>query len=317
MDLGDRYSQLFALDQEGEVLEEGRVRTTPDDLRRPFGSMPRARVAIEAGTHSPWVGRLLAECGHEVLVANPRMIPVISESQKKSDRVDAEALARLARVDPKLLCPIKHPGPEAQRCLKAIDDIPEDLRYLLSPILDGIGEHTARIRQYDEAVEKEICEKKFPETGSMRQVGGVGALTSAAFAVVIEDPKKFEDSRDVGAYLGLAPRHHDSGEREPQLRITKTGDAMLRRLLIGSAHYILGPFGGDSDLRRHGLAIAERGGKKAKKRAVVAVARKLAVLLHRLWITGEAYDPLRNTKRKEKRQARRAGTSAGSVGKGS
>jgi transposase len=92
-----------------------------------------------------------------------------------------------------------------------------------------------------------------------------------------------------------------SGDRDPQKRISKEGDEMLRKPLVGSAHYILAPFGSDSDLRRHGEKIASRGGKNSKKRAVVAVARKLCVLLHRLWVSGEVYDPLYNTHRRRER----------------
>ena len=97
----------------------------------------------------------------------------------------------------------------------------------------------------------------------------------------------------MGPYLGLVPKQEDSGDSQPQLGINKAGDTMVRRLLVGSAQYILGPFGPDTDLRRYGLRLCERGGKNAKKRAAVAVARKLAVLLHRLWVSGEVYEPLR------------------------
>lgn len=119
--------------------------------------------------------------------------------------------------------------------------------------------------------------------------------------LTLEDPHRFERSRSVGAYLGLVPATDRSGDRDPQRHISKEGDEMLRRLLVGSAHYLLGPFGSDSDLRRHGEKIASRGGKNAKKRAVVAVARKLSVLLHSLWVTGEAYDPLYNAHRRPQR----------------
>ena len=126
---------------------------------------------------------------------------------------------------------------------------------------------------------------------------GVGLLTALTFVLTLEDPERFEDSRAVGAYLGLVPSKDQSGESDPQRRISKRGDGLLRRLLVGCAQYTLGPFGADSDLRRHGEKIAERGGKSAKKRAVVAVARKLSVLLHRLWSTGQVYEPLYNANR--------------------
>jgi transposase len=181
-----------------------------------------------------------------------------------------------------------------------MERIPEEIRETLVPILKAIGHITAQIGEYDKRVEQ-LCRKDFPKTERLRRIKGVGALTSLAFMLVLGDPRRFKKSRDVGPYVGLTPGKDDSGEYKAELRITKAGDGFLRRLLVGSAHYILGPFGPDTDLRRHGEKIARTGKKKAKKRAAVAVARKLAVLLHRLWITGEDYEPLRNTLRKEKR----------------
>jgi transposase len=335
LDLGDKYSYLFLLDTDGgEVIEEGRVRTTPEALRRRFASEPSLRIAIEAGTHSPWVSRLLEECGHEVLVANARKLRLIYANRRKTDEVDAENLARLARVDPKLLYPLKHRGEESQAHMavirsrqalvdcrtqlvnhvrgavksfgarlpkcparsfhnKAPEHIPEALLAALGPILEQIASLTERIREYDRQLES-ISRERYPETGLLRQVEGVGPLTALTFVLTLEDPYRFEKSRSVGAYLGLVPATARSGDRDPQKRISKEGDEMLRRLLVSGAHYILGPFGSDSDLRRHGEKIASRGAKNAKKRAVVAVARKLAVLLHSLWVSGEVYEPLRN-----------------------
>jgi transposase len=340
VDLGDRYSYLCFLDTEsGEVIEEGRLRTTPEALRRRFCSERPLRIAIEAGTHSPWVSRVLEEeCGHDVLVANPRKVRLIYANKRKTDETDAENLARLARVDPKLLYPLKHRGEDSQAHLaiirsrevlvgsrtqlvnhvrgavksfghrlpkcparsfhkKAPSHIPEALRLALGPILETIGSLTERIREYDRQLETICQEHYYPETELLRQVEGVGVLTALTFVLTLEDPHRFERSRSVGAYLGLVPAKEQSGDRDPQRRISKEGDEMLRRLLVGSAHYVLGPFGSDSDLRRHGEKIASRGGKNAKKRAAVAVARKLSVLLHSLWLTGEIYEPLRNTHR--------------------
>ena len=158
-------------------------------------------------------------------------------------------------------------------------------------MLNMIDMLTKEIRAMVRAAEK-LCKENYPETGVLRQVKGVGALTALGFVLTLEDPSRFAKSRTVGAYLGLRPRLRQSGEQQPQLRITKAGDALLRRYLVGAAHYILGPFGPDTELRRFGLKLAERGGSAAKKRAVVAVARKLSVLLHRLWVTGEEYQAI-------------------------
>jgi transposase len=338
LDLGDKYSYLCLIDQHsGEVIEEGRLRTSPEAFRRRFASEQPIRVAIEAGTHSPWASRVLEECGHEVLVANARKLRLIYTNKRKTDEIDAENLARLARVDSKLLYPLKHRGEDSQAHLalirsrqalvdcrtqlvnhvrgavksfghllpkcparsfhnKAAEHIPEALMPALSPILEQIGSLTQRIREYDRKLET-ISKESYPETELLRQVEGIGPLTALTFVLTLEDPYRFEKSRSVGAYLGLVPAADQSGDRDPQKRISKEGDQMLRKLLVGSAHYILGPFGSDSDLRRHGEKIASRGAKNAKKRAVVAVARKLSVLLHSLWVSGELYEPLRNAHR--------------------
>lgn len=350
LDLGDKYSSILVLGANGEELDEGRVRTTPEALRLRFSALPPSRVAIEVGTHSPWVAALLEECKHEVLVANARRLRLIYENERKSDKVDAENLARLARVDPMLLYPIKHRGPELRADLalmgmrdtlvrarsmlittirgtvkssgsrlrsssaeafpgKVVEGIPEELKEAVTPATELIEALTVKIREYDRKIE-ELCETKYPQTKRLRQVKGVGPVTALAFVLIVGDPRRFKKSRDVGAYLGLVPRRQESGAQQPQLRITKAGDRYMRRLLVGSAHYILGPFGEDCDLRRQGQELARRGGKNAKKRAVVAVARKLSVLLHRLWVNGEEYEPLRNKKRRSGCKAKATVTTA-------
>jgi transposase len=338
LDLGDKYSYLCVLDTDsGELVEDGRLRTTPEDLRRRFDSEKKLRIAIEVGTHSPWVSRLLEACGHEVLVANPRKTRLIYGDKRKTDELDAQKLARLARADPELLYPIEHRGEASQAHLalihsrdalvrsrtqlinhvrgmvksfgarlpkcsaesfhkKVTDALPSELAEALGGVVETITSLTERIRDYERRIER-VCKESYPqETRLLRQVPGVGAITSLTFVLTLEDPDRFEKSRAVGAYLGLVPGKDQSGESDPGRPISGEGDKMLRRPLVSSAHYILGPFAPDSDLRRHGEKIAERGGKNAKKRAVVAVARKLSVVLHRLWITGEVYEPLHNAR---------------------
>jgi transposase len=330
LDVSDRFSEAYAIDDEGEWIESLRLRTTPEGLGKGLSRYSGARLVLEVGCHSPWISRQLQGQGFEVIVANPRRVRLIAESDSKSDRFDAEHLARLGRVDPALLSPIVHRGESAQRdrvLLLARDGLVRARTQLINQVrgfakslgtrlpsssseafpkraraagsadlfpgfetmLGMIEQLTLEIRKMDREVER-LCRERYEETAVLRQIPGVGPLTALAFVLTLEDPQRFAKSRAVGAYLGLRPRQRDSGGQRPQLRITKAGDALLRRLMVSAAHYILGPFGPDTDLRRFGLRLAERGGKAAKKRAAVAVARKLAVLLHRLWITGEAYE---------------------------
>lgn len=336
LDLGDRRSHACVLDAaSGSVLERFEVATTAEGLRARLAGRARSRVVLEATGSSPWVSRLLTELGHEVHVANAVRLELITRSHRKTDRLDAELLARLGRSELGLLGrPVVHRssshqaqlevikardalvrsraalinhvrgvlkslGTRAPRCSAeafhrvAAPVLPPEVAESLQPLLDQIAGLTAAVRGFDKRVE-ELAAKEHPITQHLRRVNGVGPLTSLAFVLVLGDPTRFRASRDVGAYLGLAPASRQSGDQDPQLRISKAGNPFLRRLLVGSAQYMLGPFGTDSTLRRQGLALMQRGGKNARKRAVVAVARKLAVLLHRLWVTGEVYDPLRN-----------------------
>ena len=334
IDQGDRFSHLCVLDARGEVVERTRVRTTPAAYQKRFGGRSaRGRVILEVGPHSPWSSRLLESLGHEVIVANARRVKLIAKADRKTDRVDAETLARLGRVDPNLLAPIEHGGEAAQRdrallrvreglvrsrtrliqqargLAKALGErlpaastaaFPRRVRKAgleslfpgLDVLLEMVEDLSARIRKLDHEIER-ACRERHPVTAQLRQVPGVGSITALAYVLKVEDPTRFAKSREVGPFLALVPRERSSGESRPELGIPPRGDAMLRRLLVQASHYILGPFGPDTDLRRFGLALAERGGKRAKKRAVIAVARKLAVLLHRLWVSSETYQPLR------------------------
>lgn len=334
LDLGDDSSAMHVLDVEGREVSRGKVRTRDGSLRRRFGSLEPSRVVLETSTHSPWVSRLLEECGHEVVVANARRVEAITKNSQKSDETDAELLARLGRVDPQLLSPVHHRGRQAQIDLATIRSrdalvgcrtkliccvrgqvkslgsrlptcsaasfhrktrgaVPEELKAALAALYEQIGQLTQQIREFDRRIEA-LCKTNYPETASLRQVKGVGPVTSLCFVLTIEDPSRFRRRRDVGAFLGLRPRRRQSGKADPQLRISKEGDALTRRLLVSSARYIQGRFRGDSDLKRFGERLASRGGKSPRSKAAVAMARKLAVLLMALWTSSEEYDPLRN-----------------------
>jgi transposase len=321
MDLGDKTSRYCALNTAGEVIVEGACPTTKKGMAQLFGAMAHCRVAIEVGTHSPWVSRELKKYGHEVIVANARQVKLISQSSRKNDKLDAQMLARLARMDPALLRPIRHRSEEAQKDLMTIrirsalveartglascdadqmnagtlEGLPADLRDGLKPLVEEVESLTEKIKECDGKIEQ-IARDRYPETKLLRQVSGVGPLIALTFILTIEDKGRFAKSRDVGCYAGLRPKQSESGERQPELRITKEGDVYLRKLLVQGAHGIMTERAPDTDLKRWGRKLAGRGGKNAKKRAIVAVARKLAILLHHLWVTGEVYEPLRNSR---------------------
>lgn len=331
IDIGDVWSHYCTLNEDGEVVDRGRFRTTPAGVDKWFTDLPGVRVAMEAGTHSIWISQQLQGLGHEVIVANVRELRAISHSDRKSDQVDAEKLARYARLDPKILRPISHRTVAQQEALTLIrarnllvrlrtaavnavrglakpcgyrlpasstlcfakrcqEVMPPGLVQALGPVLDQIASLTMKIKHYDRPV-KQLTDTEYVETQALIKVYGVGQLTALTYVLTLGSKQRFQRSRDVGCYLGLRPRRSQSGEHDPQLGITKAGNAYLRSLLIECANHILRPHGRDSALRQWGLHLAARGGKQAKSKAVVAVARKLAVLLHRIWTTQEPYIP--------------------------
>jgi transposase len=335
LDLGDRWSFYCVLDEAGKIILEQKVSTTPEAIQQAFVKIPRSLIALETGTHSPWISRRLTELGHKVIVAHAQKVELITKSNRKDDRHDARTLARLARIDPELLGPVRHRSAQAQIHLTVIraraelvsartalvnaarglvksygQRLPQcgtqpvsrelaaglspELREVLEPLLKEIESLNERIPEHDQRMEK-IAREVYPEVSWLKQVKGVGTQIALTYVLTIEDPYRFAESREVGCFLGLKPGRRNSGESEPQKRISKEGDRYLRTMRVPGAHYILGPFGEDSDWRRWGRKLGEGGGKNAKKRAVVGVARKLAVLLHRLWVSGEVYEPLRNS----------------------
>lgn len=335
IDLGDKTSRYCILDEAGEVVSEDQLPTTKAGFDSLFAKMPASRIALEVGTHSPWVSRQLGQMGHEVIVANSYKVKLITQSVRKNDRIDARQLARLARVDPKLLSPIRHRGEQGQRDLAVIraraelieartrlvnsarglvkpmgerlkqcdadqvraglgEGLSESSKAVVRPLLEAAEGISEQIHKYDEQIKEMV--KRYPEVELLQPVYGVGPLIAMTMVLTLEDPQRFAHSRDVGPYLGLTPKQRDSGDSQPELGISKAGDGLMRSLLVQGAHCILRKGAPDSDLRAFGLAKMGTGGKRAKKRAIVAVARKLAVLLHHLWATGEVYDPHYNGK---------------------
>jgi transposase len=328
IDLGDKMSRYCIIDQGGEVVEEGTFRNQASSIKNHFGDRPR-RVALEAGAQSAWISRELNQLGHEVIVANPRDLKWITASDTKNDPVDARKLALLARADLRLLAPVEHRSAEQQAELavirardailrartllinsarsiakgfglrlpksitgrfgeRAVEVLPEFLCKALTGLLEQIDAISREIAGYDQKIGE--LAGKHPELARLESIPGVGRLTAMTFVLTLGRAERFGHSRDVAGFLGLRPKQRQSGARDPQLGISKSGDPYMRKLLVQCAHHILGHWGKDSALRQWGLAKGE-GGKKATLRSIIAVARKLSVLLHRLWVSGEFYKP--------------------------
>lgn len=327
IDLGDKVSRYAIVDEAGEVVEEGSFRNNAASIAKHFGKQPRSRVALEVGGQSAWIARELETLGHEVIVANARELKWITASDTKNDRNDAVKLARLARADRNLLRPVEHRTAEQQAELAVIRArdalvrartllvntarglakgfglrlpatvtptfgarslalLPARLRLVLEGVLAQIDALGQEIRAYHQRIV--AIAAQHPEIERLTSVPGVGTLTATAFVLTLGRKERFAHSRDVGAYLGLRPRQKQSGSSDPQLGISRSGDKLLRKLLVQCAHHVVGHWGKDSALRQWGLSKCTGGGKK---RAIVAVARKLAVLLHRIWVTGETFRP--------------------------
>jgi transposase len=332
LDVSDRFTEMCVLDDKGAVVERDRIRTTKGGLGKRLSKLRDARIILEVGTHSRWMAEIIGGLGHEVVVANPRQLRLIWQRRTKTDRSDALVLARLGRLDVQLLAPIQHRSHGAQvdlACARSRDilvrhrahlishvrgmlkpfghrvpdcgstrfveqaeaAVPAELLPALGPVLAVLRTLNEQIASQDKQIEH-LARTVHPVTARLTQVAGVGDLTALAYLLTIEDPTRFKKSRFAASFLGLVPGKGQSGERDPQQHITKTGDPFVRRLLVQCAQYTLGPLSPDSDLKRWGLALSARGGANAKKRAIVAVARKMAVLLHRLWLSGQAYRPL-------------------------
>jgi transposase len=338
LDVGDRTTHFCAL-RDRQVETRGVAKTTREGLAESLAAFAGSRVVLEAGSQSPWMSRHLRSMGFDVHVADPRRVQLISKDPRKTDRRDAEMLARIESGMPEVMGFVHHRSEQAQADLALIrvrdqlvqsrtaqvqsarglcksfgvnlpsastrgftkrvrELVPVDLRPAIDYLLDHLEVLSASIKQLERRIQ-EVAEERYPEIQVLRQVNGVGPITSAAFVLTLEDPNRFEDSRQVGSWLGLCPKVHSSGDSNPELRVSKAGDGYLRRLLVQCANYILGPFGKDSDLRRFGERLVARGGRAARKKAVIAVARKLGVLLHRIWREGLAYDPLYQARRRE------------------
>lgn len=333
VDLGDRKHFVCVTDKDGTIVNECSIHNERRDLRQLCEDYPEASVAIEVGTHSPWISRFLSDGGMNVTVANARKLRAIYQNNRKCDKLDARMLVKLLRVDSELLSPIQHGSLQAQKDMiaiklrdslvrqrvhiiasvrgilkslghrlaatstgsfhkKASDFLTEhpEFQSAISPCLEALKVLSGQIRAYEKQIAQSAAEHH-PEALHLQQIPSIGPITSLAFVLSIEDPHRFKKPRDIGGYLGLVPKRDQSGDNDKQLPISKAGNPYLRRLLVQCAQYLLGHFGPDCALREHGLKLAARGGKAAKKKAVIAIARKLAVMMIAMWQRGSSYEP--------------------------
>jgi transposase len=326
IDVHVSYSQICILDEDGEVMETSRVRTSRPALTKFFARRDQMMIVLEAGGSSPWVSRLLEEVGHEVIVCSPRRVRLIAESTLKNDKIDAEVLARLLRMDPAFLKPIRHRSEKAQllrskllvrRSLveartkwintvrgllrgfgyrvsgkvshtfaERVDrmKLPDELRQVIEPLLEQIDLLSGEIERRNEDLE--AMAQEIPAVNHLRQIPGVGPLTALFFVLSIDDPHRFRRSRDVAAFFGLRPSMRESGGTSRYGRITKEGDPEMRRLLVQAAHAMM-QTKADCALKRWASEVE---GRRGKSKRSVALARKLAVLMHHLWVTGENFE---------------------------
>ena len=331
LDLGDRKHHVCVLGLDGEILQQTTICNSRLKLKSFFSNYPQSQVILEVGCHSPWISRYLKELGLKVIVANARKLRAIYQNERKSDSADAQMLARIGRADPKLLHPLEHrsessqqhflwiksrdrlvrtrveiinsirfslkslgyavSNPSAPTFLKRVQsEVPSKCLQAMEPLLRVVDQLNAEIKAIDRAI-KTFTQEHYPEAVHLQQIPGVGPITALSFVLKVETTQRFKRLRDIGPFLGLTPRRDQSGNIDKQLSITKCGDGYLRRLLVSCSQYILGAFGPPSELRDFGLRLTERGSRTAKKKAVVAVARKLAVLMLSLWKNNSTYQP--------------------------
>ena len=326
IDLHQKYSEICELSEEGKVLCRRQIPTTETGLRKFFGRRNPRHVVLETGGLTAWVYRLLTKLGHEVVVVQPRRVRLIAESTLKTDSIDAEILARLSRFDPELLPQVYQRSEDGQRLrgrlrvraalvksrtalintvrgllrshgyrvgsstsvrfVERFADakIPQEMRQMLDPLLEALVTLNTQILDLETELKQLTREDELMTR--LQSIPGVGPLVSLAFVGWMDRPDRFKDSRDVGACLGLRPSIHSSGGHVHHGSITREGDSEMRRLLVQAAHASL-RCRQDSALKRWSEQLIDRRGKG---KALVAVARKISVLLHHLWVSGEVFD---------------------------
>lgn len=328
-DLGKRNSQVCVQDENGELLAELRIKTTRDDLTTTFAKFPKAQVLIEASTSSDWVARVLEGIGCDVVVGDPRFSLMYAQTNKKvkNDKRDARALAdarrlkafrrahrksdaarelsgrirvraQLLRMRTKLINLVRaqceREGVIVPACeSKAFDDVVQGIQMeavlfeVVSPAVVQISSLTKQLDELDK--ELKAIASAHSVARLLQTVHGVGPLTALAFIAAVDDPKRFENARELTSYLGLVPGENNSGDsKRPPHAITKTGDSTARSYLVEAAFSHTNRRAPESHLKSWYAKLTKD--KKSKKRAAVAVARRLARVLWAMWRDNKPFD---------------------------
>ena len=342
LDLGDKSMCFRVVDGEGRVLEEGASTTSSTEIAVFAKRHPGAEVLMEAGGNSPWVQREFCKQGLKAVVTkadilcgrrrrknDPTDAAELAELMRMNSNriVEVEHKPEDVAVDFVLLKArdtlvksrtaainfvrgeLKTFGVRIQPmdadCFgrRAAPHVPAELRRALKPMIDEIVGLTARIKSYEKNIKKAVATTYPQAKRFVDEVYGVSDVVALAFVLTIFNPERFRRARDVGPYLGLEPKERSSGTIKPQLGVSKAGNPFMRKLLVQSAHFLLGGFAVNEersgDLREWGMSLKRRGGKAAKKRAAVAVARKLAVAMLASWKSETPWDPRYASKRKK------------------
>lgn len=330
IDLAMRSSSICMMDGRGGVVAERVVATEESAFRVLFGGRNRMRCVLEASPLAEWAAEVLEGLGHEVIVIDPRKAKGVIATKKKTDKLDARNLAKMGRTGwytevhrksgqaraTRTFLQARHglvqtalaQGARIRGLLRAhgikVGQVPEsqfaarvqrlagEKNPLLWPMLEPL---VAVWRQALESAEqmrrqliRQAAQAEVPRR--LMTVPGVGPIVASAYAATIDDPRRFRSGNQVAAYVGLVPSVVQSGELDVHGHITREGDGLLRGYLVEAAHVLLTRTCRTCALKRWGLKLAK---KKGHGKARVAVARKLAALLHHLWITGESFDPTR------------------------
>lgn len=329
MDLGNKVHKIIGLNEHGKEVLRCEVENTKAAVEAFFKEHADATIAMETGTCCRWVSKLARLHCHDAIVGNARKLRAIWQSKQKNDWNDAHMIAALARASRELFHPVmlrddehhdlyqliqlrdisvrqrtqtinairgmcKAAGDFVRKCdaqglFRHLEYIPETQAWKFRPLIERLGAIAENIQQYDWLIQDYADAHFKTQVALLRTIPGVGLITSCMFVALIQDPKNFGNPRDAGCYFGLTAGQDQSGDKDAPMHVTKAGNTQMRKLLVTAANYILRDSSPDSAIKRYGQRICARGGKIARRKAKIAIARKLSVVMMSMLQSGESY----------------------------